>query len=469
MFLRRSRSIDVLGSSKKVDAQQSGSEMKKSKLKLKSMRSFRFLKSPRLGSPPESGSKNLPQTPATRLDGSSISTPLSDAHGLGIKHSTGPGMPGSSSETRPVPHARMYSPYSAMSTDIFSTSRPPGTGMRLPPSRTDANVAQDPYLDWELTPDMAAPASEPLPSVSVFPQMSEPHPESMHSVWNARLSPTKLTPEATKTPDNAEVSQSTWPPYQTDPVRNIEDAYYNINEAPEDHTVVTMQGYAMQSDVTAPTSQLEAAAITSPVPPSGRNNDQAQPASRPASLSDTVNPSLDVVDALVHPYDSNMDETVNRPESWTLSEPENAQPTADDALMTQGDEDAARAATMRTSVKPDHHSTVTAEPPLHESQDAAKPLPPANSTHLALHDKQLPQVQSHPEPPVSALPTDASYYRVECMLGSHVLVCNDPIVRTEVPKPVAYTYDTWYLEPSNGQTSANITAIVLRVHRAKRR
>ena len=115
---------------------------------------------------------------------------------------------------------------------------------------------------------------------------------------------------------------------------------------------------------------------------------------------------------------------------------------------------------MRTSVKPDHHSTVTAEPPLHESQDAAKSPPPANSTHLALHDKQLPQVQSHPESPVSALPTDASYYRVECMLGSHVLVCNDPIVRTEVPKPVAYTYDTWYLEPANGQTSANITAIV---------
>ena len=210
----------------------------------RSMRSFRFLKSPRLGSPPESSSKNLPQTPATRLDGSSISTSLSDAHGLGIKHSTGPGMPGPSSETRPVPHARMYSPYSAMSTDIFSTSRPPGTGMRLPPSRTDANVAQDPYLDWDLTPEMAAPASEPLPSVPVFPQMSEPHPESMHSVWNARLSPTKLAPEATKTPDNAEVSQSTWPPYQTDPVRNIEDAYYNINEAPEDHTVVTMQGYA---------------------------------------------------------------------------------------------------------------------------------------------------------------------------------------------------------------------------------
>ena len=96
MFLRRSRSIDVLGSSKKLDAQQSGGEMKKSKPKLKSMRSFRFLKSPRLGFAPESSSRNPSQTPATRLDGSAISTPLSDAHGLGIKHSTGPGMPGSS-------------------------------------------------------------------------------------------------------------------------------------------------------------------------------------------------------------------------------------------------------------------------------------------------------------------------------------------------------------------------------------
>ena len=226
MFLRRSRSIDVLGSSKKLDAQQSGGEMKKSKPKLKSMRSFRFLKSPRLGFAPESSSKNPSQTPATRLDGSAISTPLSDALGLGIKHSTGPGMPGSSGDTRPVPHARMYSPHSAMSTDIFSTSRPPGTGMRLPPSRTDANVAQDPYLDWELPSEMAAPASEPLPSVPVFPQMSELHTESMRSESNARLSPTKLTPEATKMPENAEVSQSTWPPYHTDPVRNIEDAYY---------------------------------------------------------------------------------------------------------------------------------------------------------------------------------------------------------------------------------------------------
>lgn len=115
---------------------------------------------------------------------------------------------------------------------------------------------------------------------------------------------------------------------------------------------------------------------------------------------------------------------------------------------------------MRTSVNPDNHSTVTAEPALHESQDGAKSLPPANSTHLASQDKQLPQIQSHPEFPVSALPTDASYYRVECMLGSHVLVCNDPIVQSKVPKPVAYTYDTWYLEPSNGQKSANITAIV---------
>ena len=155
MFLRRSRSIDVLGSSKKVDAQQSGGEMKKSKPKLKSMRSFRFLKSPRLGFAPESSSKNPSQTPATRLDGSAISTPLSDAHGLGIKHSTGPGMPGSSGDTRPVPHARMYSPHSAMSTDIFSTSRPPGTGMRLPPSRTDANVAQDPYFCLLYTSDAA--------------------------------------------------------------------------------------------------------------------------------------------------------------------------------------------------------------------------------------------------------------------------------------------------------------------------
>lgn len=461
MFLRRSRSIDVLGSSKKLDAQQSGGEMKKSKPKLKSMRSFRFLKSPRLGFAPESSSRNPSQTPATRLDGSAISTPLSDAHGLGIKHSTGPGMPGSSGDTRPVPHARMYSPHSAMSTDIFSTSRPPGTGMRLPPSRTDANVAQDPYLDWELPSEMAAPASEPLPSVPVFPQMSELHAESMHSESNARLSPTKLTPEATKMPENAEVSQSTWPPYHTDPVRNIEDAYYYINEAPGDHPQdVTMQGYAMQSDVTAPTSQLEAAAITSPVPPSGLYNDQAQAASRPASLSDTINPSQDVVDALVHPYDSNMDETVNRPESWTLPELENGQPTTDDALMPQGDGNAARTATMRTSVNPDNHSTVTAEPALHESQDGAKSLPPANSTHLASQDKQLPQIQSHPEFPVSALPTDASYYRVECMLGSHVLVCNDPIVQSKVPKPVAYTYDTWYLEPSNGQKSANITAIV---------
>ena len=178
---------------------------------------------------------------------------------------------------------------------------------------------------------MAAPASEPLPSVPVFPQMSELHTESMRSESNARLSPTKLTPEATKMPENAEVSQSTWPPYHTDPVRNIEDAYYYINEAPGDHPQdVTMQGYAMQSDVTAPTSQLEAAAITSPVPPSGLYNDQAQAASRPASLSDTINPSQDVVDALVHPYDSNIDETVNPPESWTLPVLEKGQPTPAD-------------------------------------------------------------------------------------------------------------------------------------------
>ena len=125
MFLRRSRSIDVLGSSKKLDAQQSGGEMKKSKPKLKSMRSFRFLKSPRLGFAPESSSKNPSQTPATRLDGSAISTPLSDAHGLGIKQSTGPGMPGAAGDPRADPHARIDSTHSAMSTDIFSTSRPP--------------------------------------------------------------------------------------------------------------------------------------------------------------------------------------------------------------------------------------------------------------------------------------------------------------------------------------------------------
>lgn len=461
MFLRRSRSIDVLGSSKKVDAQQQGSEMKKSKPKLKSMRSFRFFKSPKLSSPPESSPKVSPQTPATRLDGSAISAPLSDAHGLGIKHSTGPVMPGTSSGARPVPHARMYNPDSAMSTDMFSTSRPPGTGMRLPPSRTDANVAQDQQLGWEFPSEMAAPASEPLPSVSVFPQMNEPHTEAVDSVGYSGLPSTEHAPEVTQMPHDAEVSQTTWPPYYTDPVCNIEDAYCYTNEAPEGQAQdMTMQGYAMQSDVTAPTSEHEAAAITSPVPSSGLCADQTRHASRPASFSDVAEPSYGVVDALVRPYDSCMDETANRPESWTLPESESAQPTTDDALVPQVDEGATRAAMTRTSVKLDNNTIVTAEPSLYEPQDATKPLPPVDLTHMASHDIQVPQLQSRPEYQVPVLPTDASYYCVECMLGSHVLVCNDPIVRTEVPKPVAYTYDTWYLEPSTVQRSANITAIV---------
>ena len=461
MFLRRSRSTDVLGSSKKVDAQQQGSEVKKSKPKLKSMRSFKFLRSPKFGLPPESSHKEPAQTPTTRLDGSTISAPLPDAQGLGIKHFTGPGMSGTSSGTRPVPHARMYNPYSAMSTDMFSTSRPPGTGMRLPPSRTEANVAQDQHLDWEMPSEMAAPASEPLPSVSVFPQMSEPPTEAAHSVGHAAYPSMEHAPEATQMPDAVEVSQTTWPPYHTDPVGNIEDAYYYTNEAPEDRAQdLTMQGYAMQSDVTSPTPQLEAAAVTSPDPSSGLDAAQTRPASRPASLSYTTDPSYGVVDALVRPYDSYMDETANGPESWTLPDSENAQPTTDDAVVPQVGEDATTAAMTRTSIKLDNNTVVTAEPSLYEPQNATKSLPPIDLTQMASHDNRVPQAPSHPERPVSVLPADASYYCVECMLGSHVLVCNDPIVRSEAPRPVAYTYDTWYLDPSTVQKSANITAIV---------
>lgn len=89
-------------------------------------------------------------------------------HGLGIRHMGGPLNLPSSVDTnastpapRPMPHARMYNAqHAAMTNDLFSESRPPGTGMRLPPMRGDPTLT--PPSPWQnTTPDMGAMAQMP--------------------------------------------------------------------------------------------------------------------------------------------------------------------------------------------------------------------------------------------------------------------------------------------------------------------
>ena len=141
MFLRKSRSSDALGNAKRSDTQSvRGGDTSKLKQKLNGKRSFRLFKSPKLGMPPEPSPKIVPSPPSQRLGSNGPSGTVHSAQGLGIKHAQGPDAENLSrpslNYTRPIPHARMYNAQDAMSTsDMFSTSRPPGMGMRLPPSR----------------------------------------------------------------------------------------------------------------------------------------------------------------------------------------------------------------------------------------------------------------------------------------------------------------------------------------------
>lgn len=167
MFLRKSRSSDALGNAKRSDTQSvRGGDTSKLKQKLNGKRSFRLFKSPKLGMPPEPSPKIVPSPPSQRLGSNGPSGTVHSAQGLGIKHAQGPDAENLSrpslNYTRPIPHARMYNAQDAMSTsDMFSTSRPPGMGMRLPPSRIES-ARSAPDFEHMRTADSLSTPHEPM-------------------------------------------------------------------------------------------------------------------------------------------------------------------------------------------------------------------------------------------------------------------------------------------------------------------
>lgn len=169
MFLRKARSSDTL-SKKASDKQVHVGENVKERPKLQPKRSFRLFKSPKLSSPPVASPPLPPSAPQSPIvqDGSWGNI----KHGLGIRHIGGPSLLAPSVDSnnapvpapRPMPHARMYNAQSAsLTNDLFSSSRPPGTGMRLPSWRGES-IGSTPPSPWQkTTPEMASSAQMPRP------------------------------------------------------------------------------------------------------------------------------------------------------------------------------------------------------------------------------------------------------------------------------------------------------------------
>lgn len=606
MFPRKSQSSDVLGSEKRRDAAPANTlEPKKSKSRLRNMRSFLF-KSPKPSSPPVPNPRPPPQPHAFRLGGGAngnvaggagMSMALPSAHasqGLGIKHSAGPGATDGGATTRPVPHARMYNANSstdAVSTDMFSTSRPPGMGMRLPPARSEARQSVPDFASapafgqgtppaaLAMTPDNAssarfeplqqpeshstppAPTSEPLPSVPTFPETNASMPpaptvvqvgppSTAHESIEPMYDPTTA---GVSLPDNAgehvDFTQTTWPPYYADTMAWNDTAHNATMQAPHQSDsagepfawVVATETDAERS---APPAKEATALVSPPVetnePSANAAVSEHAPVMPPAnprgslqstSLTELDDGSYGVGDALVRPYYSTISDAPYRPESWTLPEPE--------TMPSQGGQvEESNAGQARTSVRLENNTIMTAAPSLYEPPSTTESLPPIDILKMTSRDAkdestppsfpaephapaaqtlgmnaQSPSMEDQVQPPseltkvqssmadgaqqagassqgeVPGGPVDApdatqnlsaqesfeqygeaqsslppEYFRVECMLGPYTLVYTDPVLHGMTRKPVAYTYDSWYIEPttslSGAQRAPSATAIV---------
>ena len=391
MFLRKSRSSDALGNAKRSDAQSvRGGDTSKLKQKLNGKRSFRLFKSPKLGMPPEPSPKIVPSPPSQRLGSNGPSGTVHSAQGLGIKHAQGPDAENLSrpslNYTRPIPHARMYNAQDAMSTsDMFSTSRPPGMGMRLPPSRIEsarsapdfehmrtADTLSAPHEPMHnqtttypafvkvdaLPPSTPAPASEPLPSIPAFPPtevpLPPPKPSDVYPPQVVHVGPPFVQPAESGThmatehqaPDNALASkirdhpaaQRSWPEYQPEvnyhhnfdtSTSTLDQSVGNISlpvgiAAGGSHLPWTSHN----EPIDAPPSSELATAVISPPPQNQElypDNTRAGTEPNVSSVSETVDaPYSGVGDALVRPYHVSADGSSYRLSTWTMPEQEDS-------------------------------------------------------------------------------------------------------------------------------------------------
>lgn len=450
MLLRKSRSSDALGKGRPALPDASPGEGGKNRPRLTSKRSMRLWRSPRLGSPP----MPPPQISAPTPVSSSMGT-----FGLGINSAT------TEPPERPLPPARMYdSNEQRIPHDLFSTSRPRGTGMRLPPVRRDSGPSPWDVSDGPATVSAgttsAAPSMSPAAATADTLRRSErsalSEPGSVHdmylsdpALWEERGPAPAPVPPA----DKAALPATPAAPAQRDlhSVASLGDlrmaaaqAGTNSASLPPPMPAPSTQPPTRSSRQKLPPPPSEAIPLPMTEPSATRSSDAQVPVQQFEQLG-VAHESVRVadraptgVDALIEPYDARIDASFG---------PEEADQ---------------RSLHPAPHIDPDQVPLPSLGAPVHGAvvdtllDEQMQRLPNNNAPIL---EPPLPLRSEAPplSKPASEAPKAPAARRLEWLVGPNVLVYDDPNVGAE-PKAVAYTYDDWFLEPQVSDTGDDANA-----------